>query len=244
MSWISKLLRRKLQPVTVVAVGNSISDCQRPTVEQPMDPEPASLIRGWKFCATLQLRTPLAVLQMHGRVVPGSRRPPEPAELWHGAWVPQTATVRELGINIDEVPESEMSSDIGPIPVNGGRYLAFLLNVRRIVEGDGPVEARHALLRKELQHPEWEFFCVKLGGRQAIYDRLFPKFVDTVTGLPRSSAAALIQANLTTPAQLTAAPDAAILAIHGIGPAKLRLIRAACTGSQAPDSEYVDIVTR
>ena len=133
-----------------------------------------------------------------------------------------------------------MSSDIGPVPTDGGQYLEFLIKVRTLVEGGGSIEVRKALLRSELQRASWGMFCLKLGGVEAVLDRLFPRFIDTIKGLPSATVAALLEANLTTPAKLAAMPDPTLIAIKGIGPAKLKRIRDACAGADDPESEFIE----
>jgi hypothetical protein len=116
--------------------------------------------------------------------------------------------------------------------------------VRLIVERDEPSETRLAALKQELANPEWQDFCIKLGGKESIYSRFFPGFIDTIRGVPSAAVGALWERGLITPAKITAAPDADLLAIKGIGPAKLKAIRSACESAQDKDSELVDCVQR
>jgi hypothetical protein len=46
-------------------------------------------------------------------------------------------TWRSLGIDMDEVPETTMASQVGYLPVDGGDFLPFLLEYRMIVEDGG-----------------------------------------------------------------------------------------------------------
>src|SRR5919108_1501914 len=97
----------------------------------------ADVIKGYEFIATLQLRTPLRVLQHHGEVREWSENglPQYAQSLWEGIWLPVTKTWAELAgahgntaaaLAADKVPEGSIASDIGPIPQNGGTYLDFL----------------------------------------------------------------------------------------------------------------------
>jgi len=65
--------------------------------------------------------------------------------MWEGIWTLKTKTFRELGIDIDEVPNCTMASDIGLIRVED--YLPFLIAVRQIVEQTCSVESRIKMLR-------------------------------------------------------------------------------------------------
>ena len=155
-------------------------------------------------------------------------------------------TFRELGIDAPEVTlrNGTMASDIGQIPRDGGDYLKFLLKVREIIEELSPIEVRRTRLREELRNPAWAYFCRKLGGKQAVVNQFFPPFIETIKGLPANAVAGIRECGLTTPAQITAAADAKLLAIKGIGPAKLKFIRSACDSVTDKDSELVDLVER
>lgn len=215
----------------------------RRNIGMPID----DLTKGWRFGATMQLRTPLRVLSRHGEVHDGLTDPPPIArEQWEGYWTPVLKSFKDLGIDIPEivVGGKTTASDIGQIPVDGGDYLKFLLAVRAIVERDEPVESRKALLSLELRREEWAGFCRKLGGKQAIQSLYFPAFIHCIPKLPRESVEALWSAELTTPVKIAATPDAALLAIKGIGPAKLKIIREACEAAVEKESELVDVVGR
>ena len=46
----------------------------------------------------------------------------------------KTTTFREMGIDLDEMRESYMSSIVGPVPLNGGEFLDYLIELRVIIE--------------------------------------------------------------------------------------------------------------
>ncbi|MDO8250443.1 MAG: hypothetical protein Q7T78_12110 [Rhodoferax sp.] len=212
-------------------------------INMPLD----DIAKGWRFGATMQLRTPLRVISRHGEVHEGLTDPPAIAQdQSEGYWLPLLKSFAEIGIDIPEVimTNTTMASDVGQIPSDGGEYLKFLLKVRAIVEQDEPIESRELLLRDELRLPEWSGFCRKLGGMQAIQSRFFPAFIDVIKGLPAHSVAALWDAKLTTPKRISNAADAELRAIKGVGPAKLKAIREACAAAENPESEFVENVTR
>jgi hypothetical protein len=95
----------------------------------------SDLIAGWQICVTMQLRTPLKWLQRHREFYAGAERPGEELPPEHACWVPVLKTWRELDIDVDEIPESTMASEVGQIPADGGDFLPFLLEYRMIVEG-------------------------------------------------------------------------------------------------------------
>lgn len=53
-------------------------------------------------------------------------------------------------------------------------------------------------------------------------------FLDTISGLPNETKLELQQLNLTTPSSIRGTPDKKLLAIKGIGPARLKQIRSLC----------------
>lgn len=205
-----------------------------------------SLFKGWEFGATLQLRTPLRVLSRDGEKYDGLTDPPVIAhEQWEGCWTQRIKSFKDLGIDLPEFSmQTTRASDIGQVPIDGGVYLKFLIKLRGIVEANTSVEDRRTLLREELRRAEWKEFCIKLGGNQNVSEQFFPPFIQTIKGLPRDAIAVMWEAGTTTPEQLENSTDAALKAIKGIGPAKLAIIRAACSEATNKTSEFVDSVYR
>lgn len=94
-------------------------------------------VYGWQFVATMQMRTPLRVLEQHGRIerCDCSKLPQIIREQWEGIWSVKTRPWREFGIDIDEM-KSTMASEIGYIDAEGGDLLKFLIMVKRIAKCD------------------------------------------------------------------------------------------------------------
>lgn len=202
------------------------------------------LLRGYRFCATIQLRTPLRALQRHGELYEGDGDPPVIAtESWEGIWIPEPKSFRELGLDIDDFPISTMASDIGQIPSDGGEYLKFLRRVRSVVETEATVLQRRKSLRL-LLHNDQSGFVPKLGGEKRIVNYFFPSFVSTVPGLTEAARDALIAAGFKTPHSIIEASDQQLLAFKGIGPARLKAIRSYCMDATNPQDEYIDNVQR
>jgi hypothetical protein len=206
----------------------------------------SDIANGWEFGATMELRTPMRVLTRHGEIHVALTEPPAIVrEQWEGYWMPRMKAFKDIGIDLPDMNLADTrASDIGPIPLDGGEYLKFLIKVRAIVEADSSVEDRRILLREELRRPEWKDFCVKLGGNQNVTEQFFPPFIQTIKGLPREAIAAMWEARTTTPEQLQNSTDATLRAIKGLGPAKLALIRAACSEAANKTSDFVDNVYR
>jgi hypothetical protein len=108
------------------------------------------VLAGWEMSVTVQLRTPLKWLQRHREFHAGAVRPDEELPPEHACWVPVTKTWRAIGIDIDEIPETMMASQVGQIPVDGGDFLPFLMEYRMIVEG-----AADALGALGKRHPQY-----------------------------------------------------------------------------------------
>ena len=105
----------------------------------------SDVIKGLEFFATLQIRTPLSVLIHHGETFSGPpSKAPQYGTMADGIWVPVTKTWRELGIDIGEISEREGASDVGP--VKASEYLPFLIEFRKIVEGNTKIEEQIELI--------------------------------------------------------------------------------------------------
>src|SRR5258705_6352426 len=95
------------------------------------------VLAGWLLAVTMQMLTPLAWLQRQGELPEGSDRPAEVVPMQHACWVPVTRSWGSLELDLDEIPETAMASEVGQMPVNGGDFLPFLIEYRMIVEDGG-----------------------------------------------------------------------------------------------------------
>lgn len=181
-----------------------------------------SVIKVLKYCATLQLRTPLRILLKDGETWTEGV-PPETEETWHGIWVPETKTFRELGLDIDEFPDFGSSSDIGY--VNHAKYLTFLIDIRKAAEADGSIKHRIELLRQVMSEKQYSKFVRTHGGKNSIIDYFFPSIIDTIPGISAAVSTALRESKLTTIHKLRKMTDKDLLGIKGIGPKALNKIR-------------------
>lgn len=207
----------------------------------------SDIIVGLRFVATMQLRTPLRVLERHDELhTDVNASPPRIAqEMWEGIWLVKTRTYREMGIDLSEFDAGSMATDIGPITGGIAPYLTFLRAFRMCIEEESSIRIRVMNLRDVLSDDNFKDFVDRHGGSEAIIDRFFPYFVDTIPTLTALSISELRRMRLTTLSRLANTGDEALLAIKGIGPSKLRTLReycAACVGES--DEERVDLVTR
>jgi hypothetical protein len=191
----------------------------------------SDILEGFRFCAAMQMRMPVRVLARHGEVHQGPPdQLPEIAKgIWEGIWLPKLRTLRELGIPLDKPPEGAMASEIGPIPIDGGDFLPFLLAVRQAVECANPIAYRIEKLRELLADRRWQHIVsIYPLGTEDIIDGFFPPFLSTVPRLPTGVADRLRLLMLSTPAAISAASDAQLLAIKGMGPRLLEALRGRC----------------
>jgi hypothetical protein len=187
------------------------------------------ILKGLTFHATLLLRTPLSVLIHHGEIFSG---PPSKAPQYgteaDGIWLYKTKTFREIGVNIDEISIGESASDVGPVIAS--EYIPFLIEFRKIVEGQESVDAKIANIRKLCESNKQYQKYFRLLNNFYKYKGDFPAsfFYNQFTVIPgvgTKSAKAIFEAGIKTCDDLKDAYDEILLAIPGIGPAAIKRIR-------------------
>ena len=185
----------------------------------------SDLYDGYRFSATLQLRTPLAVLEHHDRHHPGppSKLPRIGTEA-DGHWTPKVKSWAELsGFDIPELPESEVASLLGPI--RPSEYVPFLIAFRRIVETDLSDEEKLNELRKLPEHsPRFTEYWARHCEAVDFPESFFWLDLAEVKGVGPKLARALYESGYRSIADFAAAEVEALVAIPGIGPASARRI--------------------
>jgi Helix-hairpin-helix domain len=194
------------------------------TFEQARD-----ILTGLTFVATLQIRTPLAVLKHHGEFHPG---PPSAAPIYcslaDGFWsykMKPWSEFAKLELPVPEEPESSHASDIGPITPS--EYLPFLKEFRGIVETNASVNEKLSQLN-QLRHAPMQF--------EQIWIRLesaYPEFPESffymqlaaIPGIGRALARRLFHHGFVDVATLRAASDAQLKQVPGLGTKLTRRIR-------------------
>ncbi|MCY1245747.1 hypothetical protein D9M72_589160 [compost metagenome] len=129
-----------------------------------MEREVNELDVGHLFVATLQLRTPLYVLRMHGQHCPPGQRPRKPARPWQGIWVRCLPGQTKL--------YGTMASEIGYVPADGGALLKMLVLAREIAESKAPAKMRRLRLNALMKVLPWPDLIYRLGGDGYIVDYL------------------------------------------------------------------------
>jgi hypothetical protein len=207
--------------------------------------ENQDIVHGLQFAATMQLRTPLRVLKRHGEIHSDIHTKPEQIakEMWEGIWLPKLATWRELGIDEDEMDESTIASNIGQIKAS--EYLPFLISVREIVETNESIDSRINMMRKKPMTGIWKTYVVKHGGIDEIINQFFPRFINTIPKLNKTTIDELSRLGIFTANKLEAASDSSLMSINGIGKAKLKSMRDYCASiTKNRDDDRLDNVTR
>lgn len=102
---------------------------------KPGDAEYSEILDGYRFSATMQMRTPTSVLCQHGRIekLPAHKLPRIVKQEWQGVWLPHLKPAAELGAWAREV-NGAMASDVGYVPQDGGDFLRFMLLAHQIVD--------------------------------------------------------------------------------------------------------------
>lgn len=204
-----------------------------------------SIFAGFEFIATLQLRTPLRVLRRHGECYGKNdgKQPQIAFNQWEGCWVIKTKTWQELGIDLPEMAESTHASSIGYVLAS--EYLPFLVAIREIVELPSSIENRIQRLREMPLTFSWQKFVERHGGIEAIVQEFFPRHIAPMPKLPELTREELRKLGLVTTHLIAAATDERLLSVKGIGPAKLKAIRAHCADmAKHPDADRVENVYR
>lgn len=144
----------------------------QPSVRQGLAND--DIVEGWRFSATLQLRTPLHYLKLHGVLYPVDMGAPPEHPVMHGTWVIATKPNAELGIELPDLilTNQTCASEIGQVPRDGGDFLKFLIAVRSIAESAGTGKSLESMVRTEISSPKWNEFVMKLGGAERIIKRL------------------------------------------------------------------------
>ncbi len=177
------------------------------------------VLAGLEFFATLQIRTPLNALNHHGELFKGPlSQAPNYSSQADGIWMQKTKTWAELGFDVEEMPQCECASDIGPVTPE--EYLPFLKDFRRIVESNKSVELKIVSLR-ELQTHSKHY--------KDIFNRLqkayceFPEVyfhlqLMELPGVGKKTAKNLFQHGYSSRGQVLSANQEELTQVPGIGP--------------------------
>lgn len=182
------------------------------------------ILQGMEFVANMSLKTPLHLLKMDGQISETLKVVP----LQYGIWVPKVKP--EFTINI---VDATRSSDIGPIPSDGGDFLVFLKKARHIIEttknSKGDIQLGIDVLEglKALSKNSNEDYMVKLFRKDE--DAL--KFILTqisefsFKGLTISNIKTMYKKGYMSIKDILNADEIVLLELKGVGPTKLKTIK-------------------
>lgn len=179
------------------------------------------ILAGLKFSATLNLDTPLEVLEHDGEIFIGPQREaPRYGDMSEGIWLPK---VDWSGIGVDPPPSSTKASQIGQVPADGSTFLAFLKDFRRIVESKGAVDDKVRQI-KELRNNSEEYARIakKLG--PDFPESWFWSRFKTIPGVGEETAERLFRAGYRSFQDLGCVSAEELRKVRGIGIKRARAI--------------------
>lgn len=196
----------------------------------------SDILEGMQFSATLQIRTPLSVLEHHGEVFYG---PPSQAPKYgtqaDGIWTFKTKPLRDLGIALDET-EFTHTSDVGPIKPS--LYLPFLVQFRSIVEGAASLDEKLAALSLlSTRSAEFREIWRKLSSNYGDFPESF--FYLQFTTLPRIGrqlAQRLYKAGFCSVNDIVRASTSRLTAVPGLGSVTAAKIQAVYHDDEGGDA--------
>ena len=204
-----------------------------------MNFDDSDLISGWRYSATLQLRTPLAYLERDGDFSPGPQEPPMvgPAEGHlpdgtgfnsYGIWLQE---IDYDGLRFDPPPPGQRSTTWGPVRSGSEEernLISFLRSFRYIVEtAEGLDQALSELRELSTSTPENRKVWNKLKRADPMFpDSFFISALERLPGVGASMAQKLYQAGFRTVEEVQAASDGELLALPGLGKGLLAKVRA------------------
>lgn len=227
IDWLKKVLKRSpataaagdpgpAAPRLVSVTGDEFYEANR------------DILEGMRFSATLQVRTPLWILEHHGEVFRGPpSQAPDYGGMAHGIWVPQTR-----GALSEFLREGAThASDAGPVVDT--EYLPFLKAFRTIVEGPGDeldkIERLHALPKESRRFAAfWRALATNI---QDFPESFFYLRLTEIDGVGRTTAKKLFDAGFRSVRDLREAGDEALLSVNGVGRGLVQKIRSSVSAS-------------
>jgi len=198
----------------------------------------SDLISGWRYSATLQLRTPLAYLKRDGEFSPGPQEPSivAPAEGHlpdgtgfnpYGIWL---RVIDYEGLGFTPPPLGQRSTEWGLVRIGSEEernLISFLKSFRYIVEtAEGLDQMLSELKELSTSTPENRKVWKKLKKADPLFpDSFFSSSLMSLPGVGPSMAQKLYQAGFRTVMEVQAASDGELLAIPGLGKGLLAKIK-------------------
>lgn len=162
----------------VPAIDSYSPFADRAKYQSPVITKKDPVIYGSRFVATMQFRTPLKVLEQHGRIERCNTHelPRIVQDNWQGIWTVKATSLREFGIDID-FSVGEMASEIGPVPNDGGDFLRCMILLKRIARCNSTIVEKSELMSFAatlygFDGHSFGAYIEKWGGPRAVLGRL------------------------------------------------------------------------
>ncbi|MBM5785756.1 MAG: helix-hairpin-helix domain-containing protein [Cyanobacteria bacterium K_DeepCast_35m_m1_288] len=198
----------------------------------------SDLVSGWRYSATLQLRTPLAYLEMDGEFSPGPKEPPlvgpEENHLPDGAgFNPYGCWVREIdykGLGFTPPPPPQIATGWGMVRIGSTEekdLRAFLKAFRYIVETAETQDQKLADLAElsTSNQAKWRVWQKMVASDPGFPDSFFYGQLCDLPGVGLKVAERLYREGFRTVEEIQAAPDEELLRVEGVGKGLLRKLR-------------------
>ncbi len=203
------------------------------SVHQLADPSAVAL-KGYRFSATMQPTTPLSYLRRHGEMADVIRVEEQGLDNKFYVWLP------EVDIEFAFLSKRRtMYSSIGPIDPDGGDFLPFLMELRQIIERARPADVSDYYDALTKVEDIRALGSSSLANASDYLGRLYGDAHDSLLtfvlseqgslsfdGLTPTHLEELYASGFSSIAEMIDAPDATLLGLHGVGPGRLRKIRA------------------
>jgi len=182
-----------------------------------------------RFQAMPRMTTPLASLVRHGEVRSANGELPA---LPGGGWAPVTPSLREtirdsLGVDL---PSADLppigATDVGAVHVD--RYIKFLVALKQAATSSYSIDECALAVDAICEQPSNRDYLESHGGARTFIERLFPTVLELLDFIPPLVRSDMAAAGLTTVERIGMATDESLLAIAGLGPTRLRKLRAWC----------------
>lgn len=123
-------------------------------------------------------------------------------------------------------------------------YLDFLIAVSEILELSESIDGRIEKLHTFWSTGQWKKEKESEGGVEAVINRFFPRFVETIPGVSVALAEEMCSLGISTANKVLSATDEELINIKGVGKTRLKKIREYCATSTKKDSDRIDLVIR